>query len=274
MPRHGSRIRAVRPFPPAAPEGACSIAVKKTFRLRRFALLALLLLAPVAARGEEGGTPPDPEAEGLSPSTRLHALIDRVRFEQKRLATLSADFVQERESEFLAAPERSTGTFSYARPDRVRWEYESPKPISLVIAGEEMLTWYRDLGRAERVKVGRVSRQAFHYLNASGSLDSLMSYFSVSYTVPAGGEPYKLVLTPRYARIAKRLKSMTLWIDRQYYLPVGMRYVEPNGDSTEYRLDHLVRNEALPEDRFELRLPADVEVREVDLGGGGRANGS
>ena len=54
----------------------------------------------------------------------------------------------------LAAPEESKGTFSYAAPDKVRWEYTSPSPITVVIRGDEMTTWYRDLKRAETLKVG------------------------------------------------------------------------------------------------------------------------
>ncbi len=245
-----------------------------TFRLSRALpsavalLVAGVLLAPAAGRAAGPAAPPDPEVAGLSATARLHALTERVRWEQARLESMAAHFVQERQSEFLLAPERSTGTFSYARPDRVRWEYEQPRPISLVVSGNEMLTWFRDLGRAERVKIGSVSRQVFHYLSASGSLESLLSYFSVSYSPPAPGEPYVLLLTPRYGRIERRLKSMTLWIDRESYLPVRMRYVEPNGDTTEYRLEKIVRNGPMPADRFDLQLPATVEVREVELGDG------
>jgi outer membrane lipoprotein carrier protein len=234
-------------------------------------LLAAALLPATAAAA---GPPPDPEQPGLSATRRLQTLLERVKYEQKKLETLEADFRQEKSSEFLAAPETSTGTFAYSRPDRVRWEYAAPKPISLVIDGDQMTTWYRDLGRAERVKVGRVSNQVFQYLNASGSLESLLTYFSVTYAPPPPGVAYELQLRPRYARIAKRLTSMTLWVDRALYLPVRVRYVEPSGDTTEYRLDNLRANGGIPDERFRLALPPEVEVREIDLGGGRPRAGS
>jgi outer membrane lipoprotein-sorting protein len=226
--------------------------------------LALLSAAPAAAAARPS-LPPDPEASGLTASLRLSALIERVKWEQSRLDTLEADFTQERASEFLARPEASHGRFSYASPDRVRWEYVDPKPISMVIRGDEMLTWYRDLGRAEKVRVGRVSSQVFRYLNATGSLDSLMGYFAITFAAPAAGEPYRLELKPRYPRIAKRLTGMALWIDRARYLPVRVRYVEPNGDTTDYRFENLRQNVPIPSDRFELALPKDVPVKVVDL---------
>ena len=226
------------------------------------------LLASTAARAAENRIP-DPEAPRLTLAQRSAALVDRIRFEQKNLRALEADFVQYRSSEFLTAPEESRGSFAYAAPDQVRWDYESPKPVSLVIQEDEMLTWYRDLGKAEKVKVGRASSQVFRYLNASGSLDTLMKYFAVTFAFPAAssgaGEPYRLDLAPRFSRIRKRLAAMSLWIDRKLFLPVRVRYVEVNGDITEYRFDHLRLNGVIPPARFVLAIPKEVEIRVVDL---------
>src|SRR6187431_1451844 len=101
---------------------------------------------------------------------RLQVLVERVKAEQQKLKTLEARFVQSQESSLLAAPEKSKGHFSYTAPDRVRWEYETPNPISVVIRGEQMTTWYHDLKRAELIKIGRYSNQVFKYLGASGDM--------------------------------------------------------------------------------------------------------
>ncbi len=236
----------------------------------RFRLVLALgcALFPAATRAERAADPPpNPDAPGLSLAERLDALIERVRHEQKLLRTFEADFVQEKASEFLAEPETARGNVAFEQPDRVRWEYLAPKPITVLIRGDEMLTWYRDLGRAEKVEVGRLSSQVFQYLNASGSLESLLRYFRANVSFPSADEPFKIELVPRYARVARRLATMTLWIDRQLFLPARVRYVEPNGDVTEYRLDKMRINGTIPADRFELRLPAGTELREIDLDG-------
>ena len=88
-------------------------------RTLRFALVALSIAAPAMA-GKS--TPlPDPDAPGLTVSQRCEALIERIKLEQKQLSTLEADFVQEKASEFLAAPEVSRGSVTFAAPDKVRW---------------------------------------------------------------------------------------------------------------------------------------------------------
>jgi outer membrane lipoprotein carrier protein len=239
--------------------------------LTLFLALALAVLPVAASASPDGGDAetPDPEAADLTLLQRLDALVERVQIEQRNVETLEAEFVQEKSSEFLAATEVSSGTVSYASPDSVRWEYRSPKPISLVIRNDEMLTWYRDVGRAERVKVGRLSSQVLRYMNASGSLEALMGHFRATAAFPKDDrEPFRIDLKPRFARVAKRLSSMTLWIDRSLYLPIRVRYQEPSGDVTEYRLEQVRVNEPVAAQRFELDLPVDVEVREIDLEGG------
>lgn len=229
-------------------------------------LAALLLAAPVSAA--KAPKVPDPLASGLTGPQRLDALVERVRYEQRQLKTLEARFTQQQESSLLAAPEESKGVFSYAAPDRVRWEYLSPSPISVVIRGDEMTTWYRDLKRAETLKVGRYSNQVFKYLGASGSLQTLLQYFTVKLKLPEKkGDPYRLELLPRYQRIAKRLKSMTLWIDDDAFFPTRLKYVEADGDTVEYRFSDLKRNAPIPADRFVLKLPPGVQNRVVDVGG-------
>lgn len=233
---------------------------------RRTTLLVLFSLLAMPAFGAKV---PDPSAPGLSGTQRLQALLDRVRLEQQKLKTLEARFVQHQESALLAAPEESTGVFSYAAPDRVRWEYQRPNPITVVIQGDRMTTWYHDLRRADLVKVGRYSNQVLKYLGASGNMQTLLDYFTVKLAMPGKkGDAYRLELVPRYPRIAKRLKSMTIWIDPELFFPTRMKYVEADGDTADYEFRDLKKNTPIPAERFVLKLPKEVRTRTIDLGEG------
>jgi outer membrane lipoprotein-sorting protein len=210
---------------------------------------------------------PDPMDRSLKSHERLAALIQRVKQEQNRMKTLQASFVQIRESALLEDTETSRGSFYYSAPDHVRWEYETPNPISVVLDGREMVTWYRDLKRADRLKIGRYSAQVFKYLGASGSMETLMDYFRVSVKFPdEPGEDYRLRLLPKYERISQRLKSMVLWIDAERYLPTRLIYESADGDTTEYRFEDFKINGEIPMERFSLDLPKDVITRVVQLG--------
>ncbi len=234
--------------------------------MKTLAVLVLSSFLATASFAAASPKVPDPLAAGLTGPQRLTALVDRVKLEQQQLKSLEARFTQQQESSLLAAPEESKGVFSFVAPDRVRWEYQSPSPITVVIRGEEMTTWYRDLKRAETLKVGRYSSQVFKYLGASGSLQTLLEYFTVKLKLPEKkGEPYRMELVPKYQRIAKRLKGMTLWIDDATFFPSRLKYVEADGDTVEYQFSDMKRNAPIPADRFVLKLPPGVENRVVDL---------
>ena len=237
--------------------------------LRSALVLALLLLGGLAASvpGTLAADPAprrsvDPDAPGLTTSQRLDALFDRVRQEQKALRSMEASFTQRKESEMLIEPEEAHGRFSYLAPDRVRWEYVAPNPMTVLIDDDSMTTWYRDLNRADEIPVGRYSEQALKFMGASGTLETLLDYFRVQATFPRDdSEPYRLSLDPKYPRIAKRIEAMDVWIDRESFVPVRLRYVEPGGDVTEYTFSDIQVNAEIPPERFELRLPDNVERR-------------
>ena len=245
--------------------------MRRLFRHRTLAARALvtgaalclgLLSSPASAAGP--ATPLDPRDPSLSPTERLQVLVDRVKAEQSKVKTLEARFVQKQESEFLVAPEESHGVFSYAAPDRVRWEYQSPRPISMLIDGKTMTTWYHDLGRADEVRIGRYSERVLKYLGATGSLDTLLEYFDVRAAFPGDAKtPYRLEMTPRFARVAKRLKSLTLWIDPVRYIPdpPQVRGGRRRGDRVPVRR------------RRGQRRPAPGPLRAQAAAGGGGAGG-
>lgn len=234
------------------------------------AILVLAAALPPAALTQETGAemPPDPRSPELEGTERLEALLAHCRLRQAALQTMEASFVQRKESVMLLEPSEARGVFSYAAPDRVRWEYTTPDPISLLIANDEMTTWYRDLEKAEKAFVGKQSQKVLEYLGAGNSLDDLIKYFDVALAVPGDvEEPYRLEMKPRYARIAKRVSSMKIWIDPGLYLPIGLSYTEPDGDVTDYRFSDLRINDELPAGRFELDLPGGVEVSVIELEG-------
>ncbi|MCB1032807.1 MAG: outer membrane lipoprotein carrier protein LolA [Acidobacteria bacterium] len=200
-------------------------------------------------------------AETAGPA-RLETLLRRVQEEQKSVSSLRARFTMLQESELLLEPEESRGEFFFLAPDRVRWEYVEPTAITVVIDGDSMVTWYRDLNRAERAEVGSYSERILKYMNASSSLENLLQSFDARIRFNDGtDQPFEIELSPSYRRIARRMKSMTLWIDRDLYLPVRVRIETAKGEVTEFRFEDLEVNPSIAEQTFAVDLPEGVEVQ-------------
>lgn len=197
---------------------------------------------------------------GPTLSQRFQDLVERINAARADLRTLEADFRQRKESELLIEPEVSRGTFSYQAPDRVRWDFSEPDDTVVLVRDQQMITWYRDLGRADRVDIGRRGDRVLELLGPSSSLEALQRYFTLSVTFPeADGAPYRLDLDPSFKRIEKRIRSMTLHVDPGLLVPIYVRYSEAAGETTELFFENVRLNEELPPDRFELDLTG-VEV--------------
>jgi outer membrane lipoprotein carrier protein len=227
---------------------------------RTLATLALLACSPALAQ--------EPLPPGLRGADKLAALVQRVSQVQASLKTLTADFEQRRTSRLLAEPSVSHGKFYFEAPDTVRWDYTSPRPMTVLLAGG-VATTYRPLEkRAERIEVGRAQRRVFRFLSAAEPLEKLMGYFSFTFRDPGPSGNYTLLLQPTAHQIKKRLRSVEIEIDRRSLLPVRVAYSEPDGDSTEYKFSAIEVNKLQRPGLFTLDLPPDVPVVRLKVGGG------
>ncbi len=206
-----------------------------------------------------------PPGSGSTESS-LNRLLEEVRQRQRGLRTLVAQFVQIRTSDLLVEPERSEGRFWYSSPNQVHWEYLKPRLISLWIDGDRMITWFRDLGRAEERRIGRASSQALRYLHAPNAVAELEQYFTVTLAIPRQVEPYRLELEPRFARLERRLRRLVMWIDREMKLPIRIEFEDPRGQKTEYRFLNLEIDTPIAPGQLEPQLPASVALERVAPG--------
>jgi len=230
--------------------------------MTRRPLAAVALLACSSAFGQE------PLPPGLHGADRLAALVQRVSQVQSSLTTLTAGFEQRRTSKLLAEPSVSRGTFYFKAPDSVRWEYDSPRPMTVLLAGGVAITYRPAEKRAERVEVGRAQRRVLRFISAAEPLEKLKAYFSFTFRDAGGISNYQLELRPTSHQIKKRLKLLEIEIDRQTLLPVKVAYTETDGDGTEYSFSNIAMNQPQDAELFNLTLPPDVKVVNLKLGSG------
>jgi outer membrane lipoprotein-sorting protein len=202
--------------------------------------------------------------QAASPVT-LADVVKKLHEQQKKTATLQADFRQEKELALLAKPEVSTGKFTFSRPNNVLWSYDAPKRVQMVISAGTLTTYYPDLAKAEKIDVKRFEDRIFKYMGASGAIDELARYFDFTFTNTPSKPDYVLDLKPKTRTVAKRVQRIKLWIDKQSFLTSKIEYVEGDGDITRYEFKNIKLNEPVPASRFALSLPANVRVETMKL---------
>ena len=195
----------------------------------------------------------------------LEEVIKKVQDTQRKTNTLEAEFRQEKTLALLAKPEVSTGTFVYSKPNNVLWSYDAPKRVTMLITNAKMTTYYPELNKAETLDVARFQDRIFKYMGATGAIDELSRYFDFTFTNKPSDPSYLLDLKPKTGAVAKRVKSIKLWIDKKSYLTTKIEYTEGDGDITKYEFTHLRVNEPVAQSRFVLNLPPTVHVEQMKL---------
>lgn len=216
-------------------------------------LVATLLLLPSLALADS------------RPSGTLGKVITEVSKRQKSLQSLQASFRQEKQMALLAQPEVSVGTFAYAKPNQVLWKYDTPKPVTMLIANGWLTTYYPALKKAERLEVKRFQDRIFRYMAASAALDELGKYFNFTFIESKKDPFYTLELTPKTKTVERRVKRIKIWIDRNSYLTNKFEYVEGDGDLTRYEFSNIRINAPIPPATFTLNLPANVKVEQIKV---------
>lgn len=195
----------------------------------------------------------------------LETVVKKIQQQQRKTASLQADFRQEKELALLAKPEVSTGSFTFSKPNNVLWSYDAPKRVQMVIAAGVMTTYYPDLRKAESIDVKRFEDRIFKYMGATGAIDELARYFDFTFTDSPARPTFVLDLKPKTKAVAKRVQRIKIWIDKTNYLTSKIEYVEGDGDITRYAFTNIRINEPVPQSRFALTLPQGVKVEQMKL---------
>lgn len=198
-------------------------------------------------------------------SDSLEYVMRKVAEKQKQTRTLQADFIQERELALLSEPEVSKGTFVYSKPNNVLWRYEAPKPVTMLISKGVMTTYYPQLQKAETTQVKRFEERIFKYMGASGAIEELSKYFNFTFIETKGKPFYTLELIPKTKMIARRVRRIKIWIDRETYLTTKFEYVEGDGDLTRYDFRNVQFNQEVPQSLFAISLPPNVQVQQMKI---------
>ncbi len=111
--------------------------------MKYIALLLFLLIwiAPVSAEED--------------PGLALDRILAELEISAAGIKTLASDFVQEKHLEMFQETLVSTGRFSFAQPDKLRWEMLEPVASGFLLNGSSGKRWHQRAGAAVPFDIDR-----------------------------------------------------------------------------------------------------------------------
>src|SRR3989449_4388362 len=197
-------------------------------------------------------------AAALPAAARADELAEALRMLQQRYEstrTLVAKFAQEVESPTMAGKLASSGTVSFEKPNRMRWDYAPPDRQTVVSDGETLWIYQPE----EKQVLKAPLREAFQattpvtFLAGLGHVDRDFTPTLES----SAGNRWVLRLVPREDRSAS---TLVLVVRKRDAAIEEARITDPLGTTTRLALTDDRRNVSLGADVFHFTPPPGVDV--------------
>jgi outer membrane lipoprotein carrier protein len=225
--------------------------------------VAALSMVPVASAGngsDRARNAPSPSVADPGPGEAL-LVARRVQERYDRFQDLSADFAQEMRLRAGGQILRSRGRMYFARPGRMRWEYETPEVQTIVADGEHLWIHQPEDNQVLRAPLERAFQSQTPVSFLFG-LARIERDFSPSLLPPGEDGGVRLALEPR-AEEGGALGELVLEVDPATWDLRAATVVDPLGNRTEVRLIDPKRNRGVEEARFVFERPPGTDLLEA-----------
>jgi outer membrane lipoprotein carrier protein len=221
--------------------------------------MTTFLLALVVA----SATPAEPAAAPVGEKLDLHTVVERMQKRYDQAKDFHARFSQTYGRAVMGRTTLSTGTITFKKPGRMRWDYDKPEP-RMFLSNSQAL-WLYEPTEKQAFKQDLKTSQlpaALAFLMGKGKITD---EFDVSFATDAQpGRPgdYRLALSPKQPQSA--YKSILFVIDPKEFLVRESVLVDAQGNTNHFVFDTLEVNSKVADSVFKWAPPAGVRV--VDTG--------
>lgn len=176
------------------------------------------------------------------------ALVATIEKAHKQLTTLSASFTQEKTSALLTDKVVQKGTLNYKSPKQLRWEYTSPKAMTVIFSNGKVLL---KTGNTTTTNPNKMLNEMGSMLinTINGSFLKENPDFSTRYYKNKSGQ-IVTVLTPINKKIQKYYKNIIITLNGSTHLADKVVLNETNGDATTIIFSDKKTNITLPDSLF------------------------
>ncbi|WP_320172121.1 outer membrane lipoprotein carrier protein LolA [Maridesulfovibrio sp.] len=200
--------------------------------------LTLLLLAGSAFAGAD----------------RQEQFLTRLKSNAVNVHSISSDFEQTSFISLFQDKMISTGRFIFARPDNLRWEYETPFASGFLLKGNKGLRWDEaakqptQFSTESAPEMAIISEQILAWTTMN--IDWLASRYTIKMT---GYDPAIMELVPRSEAAGDFMSMIRIFFSADGSYLQAIELHEPGGDYTRIDFRNVKINGPLPDGIFERR---------------------
>lgn len=210
--------------------------------MKRLVILLGLIISCITIMAQSSG---DVELTGDSKTN----MITSIQKAHKQLTTLSAQFTQEKTSTLVTEKIVQKGKFYFRAPKQLRWEYTSPKALSVIFSnGKVLLKTSNGTTGSPNKMLNEMGSLIINTINGSFLTDN--ANFKARYYKNSKTGKITVVLTPINKRIKAYYSKMVITLDGKSLLAEKVVMQEISGDSTSITFTDKKTNTSLSDSLF------------------------
>ena len=163
-------------------------------------------------------------AQGLSEQK----IIEKMTSAAEKIKTVQCDFTQTKQSKMLKGEQVSEGKMFCQQPDKLRWEYTSPRASTLVLEGAEARLLKGNEQEAKNKFIGSMARMIMNSV-AGKCLTDNKTFQVTAKEVPS---KYVATLVPLKKDMKRLYSKLVLHFDLKQETVTEIELYEKNGDRT------------------------------------------
>lgn len=185
-------------------------------------------------------------------SSAYAGFLDDLKAKQTGISTVHARFIQEKQTKLLVNPIKSSGSFFFKKPDRIRWEYTGSINMQVMYDGKELWLYYPELSEADKI-----SGLPQYSTLLNFDITTLSSDYDI--TGKKQNDTLQLRLTPK----TKGPVTMIVMEFRgQSPFPDTVQLEDSNGELTKISFKDVKLNSELSNETFRFKPGDNIRVRE------------
>ena len=186
---------------------------------------------------------------------RLASILREINRTQHEIRDVTAEVTQIRTGPLMTTPLVSKGTMYFKRPDRIRLDMLPPNPSVTVLSEGVLWIYFPDDKVAQRYHVQDNPNLTKWLLVFQDPIATLGQRVTLGRET---GTTATLILDPAEDLVI--FQNITLSFDTSRWMLQSLELQEKNGDHTIINYQYTSINGGIPDTRFALRLPPDVDV--------------
>lgn len=209
--------------------------------MKHISFVLALLLTVLASFAQKSVTPQQQEK-----------IIAEINTTAKGITSLQCDFVQTKTLSIMDEQMVSKGRMVFARPKKLRWQYNTPYDYTFIITDDKVLIGKGKNKNSIDLKSSQVFQEIARMIAGSVTGRCLTEKNDFDVKMQATNDAYIALLKPKKSQMRKMFKQIQLTFDKKKRIVTQVEMTDANGDQTTIQMQHVVQNEKVDNKAFVL----------------------